>query len=1031
MSKKIKINIIEAAMKYRQVTLALAVILLGLGIYAVKHMSRAENPNIEMPIAMVVSFYPGADVYQTEQQITKKIEQYLFTFEEIDKKKTTSETKAGQTFITVRLRTEVKDRKRFWATLQHGMNTEVMPNLPQGSIGPIVNSSFGDVTALILSLSSPTKDYSELEGYLDQVEDELKTIPTVAKINRSGLQQPQISVEINNQKLLDYGITAAQIVSVLQAQNLTMYSGEVKMPNNTIPIFTTSELGSQRDIENLMVYTHPNGEVVRLQDVAKIERSYTDRTSFIRMGEDKVLMLAIEMQSGNNIVEFGALIDQKLAEIGERLPQDIKIDTIVSQPDAVDLSVSHFMTEFVMAIGACVLVVVLLLPFRVAAVASIAAPISFVITFGIMSLFGIELHQVSLAALVIVLGMVIDNAIVIVDNYVEKLDEGIEPWTAAWQSARQLTIPVLSATTAIICAFAPIPFFMDGIARDFLMALPITIAIALISSLFVSFFITPLTCYIFIKKGLHSPEETGSKKKEKKKKNVLDYLQHYFNKGIALAFRHPKYTYVIAIGSVVLALGIASQVEQEFYPLSETKQFNVELWLPTGTSLEETDKVAKEVEAIFQKDERVVSIASFIGMSSPRFNVTYSPEIPRENYAQIFITTHDAKEANQVVQDYLPQFDSYLEEGYVRLRQLSLQEGAPISIRIIGEDIENQKIVADQIEQILKRHKGTNWVRTSYQEDLFSLNIVPLEDKAERYGVLNSSIVQTVGTGTKGAPVTRFYEGDKPVDVQLRFVEENRKNLGDIAQIYVPSIFGHAVPLSEVAQVEPQWTPGVITHRNGLRTLEVNSETQMGIKAASIMADVKGEIEAINLPHGIKIQYGGDMETSEENGPAMMKALGVSLVLIFLILMMEFKTIGKSLFVLATFPLSLLGAFLGLWVTGNPMSMTAFMGIISLIGIVVRNGIIIVDYADELVRDHGYSRRGAALAAAKRRMRPIFLTSAAAAVAVLPMIIGKSPMWAPLGSVLAFGLIVSMVLTLFVVPVLYYRFTKYVPQHEQ
>ncbi|WHT39307.1 efflux RND transporter permease subunit [Myroides sp. mNGS23_01] len=445
-------------MKYRQVTIALAVILLGLGIYAVKHMSRAENPNIEMPIAMVVSFYPGADVYQTEQQITKKIEQYLFTFEEIDKKKTTSETKAGQTFITVRLRTEVKDRKRFWATLQHGMNTEVMPNLPQGSIGPIVNSSFGDVTALILSLSSPTKEYSELEGYLDQVEDELKTLPTVAKINRSGLQQPQISVEINNQKLLDYGITTTQIVSVLQAQNLTMYSGEVKMPNNTIPIFTTSEIGNQRDIENLMVYTNPNGEVVRLQDVAKIERSYTDRTSFIRMGEDKVLMLAIEMQSGNNIVEFGALIDQKLAEIGKRLPQDVKIDTIVSQPDAVDLSVSHFMTEFVMAIGACVLVVVLLLPFRVAAVASIAAPISFIITFGIMSLFGIELHQVSLAALVIVLGMVIDNAIVIVDNYVEKLDEGIDPWTAAWQSARQLTVPVLSATTAIICAFAPIPF---------------------------------------------------------------------------------------------------------------------------------------------------------------------------------------------------------------------------------------------------------------------------------------------------------------------------------------------------------------------------------------------------------------------------------------------------------------------------------------------------------------------------------------------------------------------------------------------
>ena len=282
----------------------------------------------------------------------------------------------------------------------------------------------------------------------------------------------------------------------------------------------------------------------------------------------------------------------------------------------------------------------------------------------------------------------------------------------------------------------------------------------------------------------------------------------------------------------------------------------------------------------------------------------------------------------------------------------------------------------------------------------------------------------------KGFPVSTLWEGDKPVEIFMRLDAKSRKDFSDLENLYVSTQYGSKVPLKEVAELVPAWHTGTLAHRNGLRTLTVLSEAQRGIKASEIITKIQPEIAKIELPDGIRIAYGGELESSGESAPGMGVSLGVSLILIFLTLLFQFKNFGKTMIILATFPLSLLGAFLGLYVTGNPMGFTAFMGIISLIGIVVRNGIILVDYADELVLEHGYTVKAAALAAAKRRMRPIFLTSAAAAVGVVPMIVSKSPMWGPLGSVLAFGLIVSMILTLFVVPVLYFMFIKPVPEQE-
>lgn len=1017
---KRKIHFLEAAMKHKQVVIVLVVLLMLMGINSLVNMPRSENPRIDMPTALVYAIYPGADEHQVEEEVAKKIEQYLFSFEEIKKKKVKSEVREGQVFITTEIYTNVKDRKKFWHTLQLDMDANLRSKLPQGVIGPFINSNFADVTAMIISVSSKERSYAEIEKYLDKLEDGLKVIPMVSKINRSGGQRQQIYIKINDKKLQQYGLDAAALMGTLQQQNITGYTGEVSVgSNNIVPIYANSRYRDENDIASQIVYTTPSGTIVRLKDVAEIERRFEEKSSFVRIGEDRAMVLSVDMLPGNNIVAFGEEVEAKIAEIQKTFPPDIKMKTIVNQPKDVKHSISHFMKEFGLAIGSVLLVVMLLLPFRIAVVASAAAPISMLITFAFMNMLGVELHQVTLAALIIVLGMVVDNAIVVVDNYIEKLDEGVQPWTGAWQAAKQLMVPIFTATLAIIFAFLPLAIFMDGIAKDFMFYLPVTVAIALIVSMLIALLFTPYTCYVFIKKGLkHKISDRPVKK------NLLDHLQSIFDKGVEAAFRNPKTTMGLGLLSVVAALFIATKVDSEFFPLSERNQFNMEVWMPNGTSLEKTEAKVKELENILKKDKRVVDVTSFIGMSSPRFHTSYAPETPRKHFAQVFITTTDSDATNEMAREYLDKLKGFMQDGAVKIKQLSFQEGAPIDIRVVSENEADQKRTALEVKKILEKAQGVNYVRLSSEYDYMGVKLNIDNAKANRLGITTQAITQTLGAGLKGYSISTLWEGDKTVDIFLRYDQDSRKDLAALQNLHITTRYGKKVPLKAVAALEPQWHTGMILRRNGLKMLSVYSEAQLGKKPSRILQEIKPEIDALKLPAGTAIQYGGDAESSGENAPSMGISLGVSLILIFLTLLFQFKSLGKALIVLCTFLLSLFGAFLGLLVTGNPLGMTGFMGIISLIGIVVRNGIILVDYADELIRDHGYKHKAAAIAAAKRRMRPIFLTSAAAAVGVVPMIIGKSPMWGPLGSVLAFGLIFSMILTLFVVPVMYYKLLK-------
>lgn len=1014
-------NFVQASLKYKQVTLSVLLLVFVVGVYSLLTMPRREDPKITVRQGLVLAFYPGANSAQVEDQVTKKLEQYLFQFEEVRKDKTYSTTRDGMVVVNVELGEKVKNPDVFWSKLRHQLLVVKSLELPQGVRGPIVNSDFGDTEALVIGIESDQASFAQLKQYAQKLEDNLRTIPAVSKIKRVGDQQQEIVVSSNSEKLSQYGVDMQQVVKLLQSQNTIGATGSIETQTQNAPLYTSGYYTKENEIANQIVGASKSGALVRLGDIATIQRDYAEPTSKITVNGHKTLILTVQMHEGNNIVDFGKTVDGKIAETMKLFPGDVKLTSIVNQPQVVNHNVSHFIDEFFLAIFSVVIVVILLLPFRIASVAAMAIPMTVAVTFALMHAFGIELHQVSLAALIVVLGMVVDDAIVIADNYVELLDAGVERWTAAWRSASDLVVPVLAATVTIIASFMPM-ILLTGSVGEFINALPWTVAIALASSFIVAMVLTPLLCYVFIKKGLHDPNSEAGPKKT----SLLDRMQNGYNAALDWAIHHPKLTIGLSLSTIVLAgLLYTRGVRQKFFPAAERNQFVVELWMPTSTSLDKTETAIKKVEKLVQADKRVTSFATFVGTSAPRFYYNFSPEVPVSNYAQILVNTSDEHTTEALSDELQEKVETLIPEGRPQIKLL--QQGqplkAPVEVRIIGDDLNRLKSIGQQIEGIVKKAPGSALVRNDFGEDYYGISI-QLKDEASRLGFTTSSISQLIYTGFSGAPITTLYEGNNAVDVVFRLDKQNRETTEDLGNTYLSSpITNGRVPLRQIADLMPQWQTGRIMHRNGVRTLTVQSETSKGVLPAELLKTIRPAIDQIQLPAGYRIEYGGEYANKQETFSQMITVLVISLVLIFFILLFQFRNLKEATIVMLTIPLSLFGALFGLYITGNNFGFTAFVGLISLSGIVVRNAIILVDHTNELMH-HGMDIRTAAIESGKRRLRPIFLTATAAAIGVLPMIMSGSPMWSPLASVIAVGVLWSMVMALLTVPVLYINWVK-------
>jgi len=1009
-----KIDIIGAAMRNRNIVIILTVVFMIIGVVALIKMPRNEFPKFTIRQGVVVGVYPGATSAEVEAQLTRVVENYIFGYQEVKKAKTYSYSREGMMYIFVELNDNVKNADQFWSKFKHGLS-ELKMSLPTGILALIANSDFGDTSALLITLSSDTKSYKELEEELKKLETECRKIPATSKIKHYGLQKEKIFVNVKPEKLNEYNIKTISLLGSYQMNGMVNYAGVLKDGKTNLAVHLPPNFESEKDLSDQIVYSDPRGNVVRLKDIATIERRYDDPDNYIKQNGMKTILLSLEMQPGNNVVEFGKEVDKALAIFQKQCPKDIKVAKISELPKYVNDSVSNFMKEFLIAIVAVILVCMILLPFRIASVAGITVPISVLITLGFLYFFGVELNTVSLAALIIVLGMIVDNSIVVIDNYVEKLDHGISRWHAAIKSAKELFVPIVTATLAIITAYFPLMIFLPGTAGEFVNDLPVVVGIALITSIIISLLLVPYLNFVFIKKGLKRDET------DKKRKTFLDRLQNWFDISLNKAFQYPKTIITVCIGILVLTVVIFKGLDQQLFPEVERNQFVVEVYLPTASSLENTAKVIDCIEKILLKDKRVTDVTSFIGCSSPRFHTMYAPNMPASNYGQLLINTTSDKATRAIVNEYDAKYADNFANAHVKFKILAMQlNKAPIEIRISSDSVKDIRNVETQINNILQKTKHLAWVRTDWDQKQQNVKVNLARDKANLMGYSKGFVSTSIMVGLDGIPLTTIWEDDYPVEVRLTQENNGKKNIKTLADQYITSLSSFsALPLRSFANFTPEWTEGTIAHRNGIKTLTISIDNDLGTMASGLFNEIKPQIEKLKIPEGSSIAYGGDYEGQAEVFIPMAIALGLSIILISFILLFQFKKEKLSLLILSTMLLALPGAAIGLKLAGYPFSLTAFIGITSLCGMVVRNGIILIDYARELHENQNYSVREAALAAGKRRMRPIFLTSAAAAVGVIPMILSRSLLWGPLGTVICFGLLISMVLTLYILPILY------------
>lgn len=1014
MNTKKKRTMVEWAMHYRQIIILTTCCLIAFGIYSLPNMRKNEFPDFTIRQGIVVAVAPGNTSEEMVEQVTKPLEDYIFSYKEVKKEKTISKSRDGIVYIQVELNDDLNNKDEFWSKFKHGIAT-FKSQLPSNVLAVQVMDDFGDTSALLITMESEEKTYRELDEYMDVLQERLRRIPSVGRMSVSGLRKEQISIYIDPERLSQYGLGEKTLSLALMQKGFATTSGRVNTEGYTCPIYVAKSLNTLYDVQQQIIYTDPQGNNIRLKDVARVVKEYPQMESSITNNGKKCILLSVEMKKGQNIVKMGEDINAVLDNFQKELPQDVSLFRITDQSQVVGDSVVNFLRELLIAILAVVLVVMILLPMRVALVAASTIPITIFISLGLFQAFGIELNTVTLAALIVTLGMIVDNSIVIIDSYLEMIGEGCSRWHASIRSTMHFFKSIFSATLAISITFFPFLLTTTGMIHDFLLSFPWAISIVLGVSLLVATMLVPFMQFWFIRKPLQ--QKAGGKSF-----SFLDLLQRYYNRLLDVCMAHPIYTLGIGLLSIVTGAVWLQHLPQQLMPFADRNQFAVEIFLPNGTRVEQTAEVADSLEHILRQDSRVVSVASFKGCASPRFQNSYAPQIAGSNFAQFIVNTTGNKETVELLDEYAPKYSNYFPNARIRFKQLSYSEAAyPIELRLSGENWQAVKQDAERIKEELHKIPGLILIQSDVNEPQAALNVVLHEDEASRLGISNLTVESTLAMRyNSGIPLAQVWEGDYSIPIVLKGDNADNATLSAIGNEQIPAGNGlTTVPLRQVADVVPAWEDGQIVRRNGIYTITVQSELQRGENGMEKTGQIQNALKDFDLSPGVSLKYGGDVEDNEDKMPPVMAGLMVAAVVIFFILVFHFKKVSIAALIFCSMLLCVFGTAAGIWIQGVDFSVTCVLGIVSLMGIIVRNGIIMIDYAEELRKTERLCVRDAIYHSARRRMRPIFLTSAAASMGVIPMILGGSGLWMPMGTVICYGTLITMLFLLTVLPAAY------------
>jgi multidrug efflux pump len=1014
-----RFNISQWALEHPALTRYLMLVLLLLGLAAYFQLGQDEDPPFTFRAMVVRAYWPGATAQQVADQVTDKLEKTLQEVPYADKIR--SYSKPGETLILFQVKDSAppKEMQQVWYTVRKKIN-DMRGTLPGGVVGPFFNDEFGDVYGSIYALSSDGFSYEELKEQADQVRQRLLKVKYVNKVEVFGAQDEKIFIEISQRRLAQLGLDFNAVLAQLGQQNAVESAGVI----NSATDFVQVRVGGQfNSVEQLKLFAiRANGASFKLGDIAEVKRAYVDPPQVkVRHQGKEVIALGISMGKGGDIIEMGQSLKVATETIRSELPVGLELHQFQNQSTVVARSVGEFVGVLIEAVLIVLVVSFVSLglhfrPFRLdwrpGMVVGITIPLVLAITFVTMYYWGVGLHKISLGSLIIALGLLVDDAIIAVEMMVRKLEEGYDKARAATFAYEATAMPMLTGTLITAVGFLPIGMAQSTVG-EYTFAIFAVTAAALLISWLVSVYFVPYLGTLLLKT---KPHAAGDQPHE-----LFDTpFYSRFRALVNWCVQHRWITIGLTIGTLLLGLFGMGKVQNQFFPDSNRLEVLVDLWYPEGTSYAANEAVTKRVEARLTKLEGVDHITTWVGSGVPRFALVLDQIFPQSNVSQIVVLPKDLK-AREQLRKMLPELMA-TEFPEVRARPKLLPNGPPVSypvqFRVVGPDPAKVRAYADEVKAIMLTNPNMRGVNDNWNESVKVLRLEVDQDKARALGVSSQAIAQAARTMNSGTNVGQYRDGDKLIDIVLRQPLEERNALTDLANAYVPTTTGRSIPLGQIAKGSFVWEPGVLWRENRDYAATVQGDIVDGLQGATVSAQLDPLFRPIRakMPQGYRVEVAGAVEESSKGQGSIVVGAPLMLFIMFTLLMLQLQSFSRSVLVFLTAPLGIAGVAGALLLLNRPFGFVALLGVIALMGMIMRNSVILIDQIEQ-DRERGVPTWDAIVEAAVRRFRPIILTAAAAVLAMIPL--SRSVFWGPMAVAIMGGLIVATALTLLALPAMY------------
>ena len=1010
------LNLSEWAIRHRALVRFLMVIFLVSGVWAYSHLGQKEDPDFTFKAMLVRVVWPGADAQTTQLQVTDRLEKKLLEHPDLDYIR--SYTKPGEAVLLVSLResTPAKDVANAWYQVRKKVG-DIRGQLPADIKGPFFNDEFGDTFGNVYAFTADGFSYEELRRYVEYAKREALRLPDVAKVDLIGEQDEKIYLTLDSARLAGLSLDVQQVWKALREHNTVEPAGTFETPTDRLLVRPTGELSSVEAVKNVLIYA--NGRSFRVGDVAQVTRGFVSPPTFkMRFDGKEALGLAISMKKGGDVIRLGEALSGLMAQVKTELPVGITVSPVSDQPRVVKNSINEFMHSLIEAVVIVLAVSFISLGMRTGVVVALSIPLVLAMTFLAMYFANIDLQRISLGSLIIALGLLVDDAIIAVEMMALKLEQGWTRLHAATFAYTHTAFPMLTGTLITAATFLPVGLAKSN-AGEYTFSLFSVVGLALVISWFVAVLFTPLMGYALLREHPAAGSEGHADVYQKP-----FYLR--FRRMVEWSLDHRKT--VIAATLLAFLLSIVSFklfVQQQFFPASSRVELLVDFWLPQSASYEATEREVKRMEAALAGDKGVVSVTSYVGGGSPRFYLPLDQQQQHLNYAQMMVMTQDEHVRETVKQKIATLLDN--DFPMARGRVIRLENGPPVGypvqFRVSGADPAVLRTIAGQVETLMREHPGTRAVNHDWGEQVKALRVQIDQDKARALGLSSQTLSRQLQTLISGAVVTEFRDNDRTLEVVARLNGAERTAVSQLENLMVQTSSGRFVPVAQVATVTYAPEESIVWRRNRLPTITVRADAAEGVQASDIALALWPKLQALEktLPVGYHIALGGSLESSQNAQQAIGAVQPLMLVIVLCLLMFQLQSFQRTLIVLLTAPLGLIGVTLTLIAFSAPFGFVAMLGVIALAGMIMRNSVILVAQIEDDIAE-GIERWEAVIGATVRRFRPIMLTAAAAILAMIPLT--RSTFWGPMAVAIMGGLLVATVLTLLFLPALYAAWFK-------